>query len=1470
MNPNASLRAGARRDYGRLLARLLCAVFAVIGALPLLGGYLVGTKPVLEWAASETARVLRDELGVEATYRVEMQLWPLTVSLHDVAIPATDGGPPALETKRMAIRPRIFSLLAGRLDVGDIEIDEPKSRVVIRDGKVTNVAYKLPESKGPAPKLERAPFASLAVSDAELSLDIDGAVVTTSAVDLDVFAEHGPSFEIAVRAGESTVSRKREVELAFDTEGASDLTTGKVTAVEHDEDVICQLDLRVHVKKGSVLLRRLSLVGAADTDTAKGTRPRCRGLGQDDPRRVAVRLSQLKVEPTEGDDPKISGHVVARAPTRIVNRFVPTLPLHGWVGISAKVAYTGENKLPAVSGKLRGEGIRLGGYRLAKKIAADVRIDDDVIRIPETNVEFAAGNVTIRDCDIDVLAEKPTLSAREVEARGVEFPALMRDLDVTPDTVVHWDHDRVLVSKLTGTLAPLHLDGTIDAQTSNFEVFDRAYHDSGRRHMIGVRSATIRGKIGVRPTSFDFINTRATFGNSSVLSSVSIGFHNDIKLSIPEGGAKIDLKDISPLVDIEMAGVAELSARMAGKANNPLLTGEAKIKDFWFGGFPIGQVLSSKVRFRPLKVDFTDVRGRTGKSSYVVPTARLNFDTKSSVLADATIESDQFDLRDFLAMWHFDKDPRFDPIFGSGHVKARIHYDIGGDEDRCGNGFLRVAGSVDMNRLELFEERYDSGTAKFDFRWLDRDASYQGVELDVPSMTLTKGSGVALGSLTIRPGAVVRGHAVATAVPLSRIQSVGALGAAMDARISAIAEVYGTIDDLQADAHVTMSPARIGSKRLPASDFAVNLRPVKREHKSVGKTRCGRPVPTEFARADYDRDERQGVFHVTGKMFGGQIELSDYKITRQRAKTSWGIVDFKGLDLGAIAELSPAVAASETRLDGRLTGSLEVEDLPLERFTESRATVKLEELYVGRNGFRIDLLPGSDPIVLADGKLEVPALAMSATTPGGQKGVFDVRATIAELGGTPNVDARLAVRPADLSAFAGLIPRAERASGKIRGQLAVRGPVGSLRYTGGVELVNGELAVRGMPTPLSKMNVAVAIDGDEVRIIHGSAKVGGGTLNISGSAPLLGYTVGDARAVITARNISVPVAQGVKTTLDADLTATVEGGDSSGAVRVLPRVAGNVTVSSFEYTRPVTMAADISTLTKRGRRTRFEAYDPDDDALEFDITLRAPRPLKLRNNLIDAELVVDRKGLTLAGTNQRFGMRGSMRIKPGGRIQFRRSEFEVRQGYVRFDDATRIAPQVDVTAVTEYRRYSGSVTATEGASATSASAGGRWNVTMHAYGDAEKLRIDLTSDPELAQDDIFLLLTLGLTRAELDQAQSASLGESVALEALGTLTGADRAVTDALPVIDEFSFGSAYSSRTGRTEPTVTVGKRLAERIRARVTSGLAESREVRSNLEWRLSPRVSVEGSYDNVNDISSSTLGNLGADIRWRLEFD
>ncbi len=1459
------------RDYGRSFARILCGVFALVGALPLLGGYLVRSRPVLDWAASETARVLNEQLGVEASYRVEMQLWPLELSLHDVVIPSNDGGAPALQATRMAVTPHIFSLLAGRLDVGDIEIDEPASRLVIRDGDLVNVTYQLPERTGPTPELERAPFASVAISDGTIDLDVDGMMVDVTAVDVDVFAEPGPSFEIALRTGPSKLTRKREVEVELPLpKGApEDADPPKARKTAYDEDALCRLDVRVRVEPQSVLVRRLSTLGSADDDPRRGTRPTCR-LEDDDVRRVALRLSQVRVVPHADADPTGHGHVFARAPASLLNRFVDTLPIKGWVGITADASYDGTDKMPDLRGRLRGDGLAFGRYHLADRVDAKVRISDDKIEIPRFQWDFAMGTNVATNGVVAPFADPPTLAVENIVGLGMKFEGFMRDLGVTPNTIVSWDLTRLTVNNFHGKLHPLELDGYMVVDSKDFEIFDRAYHSPGRQHMLGIKEAKLRGAIAVRPDAFKFLENRADFGNSNLTTTVSLGFDEDLVISVAKGGS-VDLRDISPLVNIPWAGTARLEVFGAGKFADPVLKGKIAIDDFVFGGFPIGDVLSGDLRFRPLELDMSDVRGRKNKTEFVVKTGRLTFDEDATVIADANIESDDMGIRDFFEMWRFDEDPRFDPLKGHGKVDARVHYVLGGKEDVCGEGYLRVDGTMAMVELDLFEELYDSGEARFDFRWIDFLAGHRGIELDVPSATLKKGDGVILTSFKVDRGATVRGHAIATSVPISKIQALGPVGKLASARTSAVAEIYGTIDDLATDMHVHVSPTRVGNATLPASEFAINLRPAKRKLPSVGTSKCGQPISPPFDKQKFDDDDSDGTFHAAGSLFAGQIRFDDLQVTRQRDKHVSGKVVFEEFDLGSAAELIPALKGSESKVEGKLSAALDIEDLPLEAASTSKAKVTLKKLEALQGGFRLRVLEGAKPIVLDDGRLDLPKLALLATTPGGQKGTLDLNGSIDRIGADAEVNASLVLRPTDLSAFAGLIPRAERARGVIRGRVDVTGPLAELRYDGGIDLENGQLSVRGLPVSLTDINIGLLVNANEIRINKGTAAVGGGTVRIGGSVPLGKTGLGDGRASIVVRGVSLPIADGVRTKLDADLEATLPLAEGDTERALMPRVSGNVLVRSFEYTRPVTMTADISSLAKRGRRTEFEAYDSEDDFIEFDITMRSARDMRVRNNLVDARLVIDPSGLSFAGTNQRFGMRGQLELKPGGRIKFRQNEFEIREGNVRFDDPTRIAPLVDVTAVTEYRRYSAGLDSSGAdSSASNAAAGGRWDVSMHAYGDADNLQIDLTSNPELGEDDIFLLLTVGLTRAELDQAQQAAVGGSVALEALGTLTGADQAVSEAVPVIDDFSFGSAYSSRSGRTEPTVTIGKRLAERIRAQVTSGLTESRQVGSNIEWRLSPHVSVAGSYDNQNDISSSALGNLGADIRWRLEFD
>jgi translocation and assembly module TamB len=468
------------------------------------------------------------------------------------------------------------------------------------------------------------------------------------------------------------------------------------------------------------------------------------------------------------------------------------------------------------------------------------------------------------------------------------------------------------------------------------------------------------------------------------------------------------------------------------------------------------------------------------------------------------------------------------------------------------------------------------------------------------------------------------------------------------------------------------------------------------------------------------------------------------------------------------------------------------------------------------------------------------------------------------------IEANAQLLPVELAQLKSFFPKVDELSGKLKGNLSLKGPLARPRTQGFLQVSGGELQLKGLEWPLTNANFDLTVNEGELRIAKGEANLGGGKLQVSGGVRLNGLQLGQVRLDLAAADVPVPASLGIKGSFDTRLE--IEFDPNAEVVR--PRVAGSVTINDLEYTRPVIMTADV--LAQRGRRSQVEAYDPDDDKLDFDVMIRAKNPIRINNDLIEAELVLDKAGLELTGTNQRFGLRGLLQAKPSGRIHLQQHTFEVREGSVRFDDTGRINPQVDLRATTEYRRYStqsaSSTTATSapaGAETTTSALGGRWRITMHAHGNADELHIDLTSDPALSPDDVFMLLTVGVTRTELSQAQSVSMVSSVALEALGTLSGADKTVRETIPVIDDFKFSSAYSSRTGRTEPTVTIGKRLSERIRATVTSGLAESREVRSNLEWQLNRRISVEGSYDNVNDISSSQLGNLGADIRWRMEF-
>jgi translocation and assembly module TamB len=1434
-------------------------------------GSVVRSSRAREWAASETERLLREQ-GVSASYGVAVRFWPMALELTDLRVASSDGGMPALVSPRVSVRPRFFALLSGKLAIDQIEIDAPSVRLEWQEGKIKNLDLKLPESSGGGGWPTHAPFNVFTVAGADVDLTADGLHAVASEIDLDVTADEDPveglSFEVAVRAAESRITRHRPVP------GAE---AGPNALLAVDDDTLCSIDGRFRFEPHAVLVRRLVASGTADLDPASDSAASC-SLPSLDKHHVELAVNHVRVGLPKhpGDALRVNGHVKARLPIGLAGRFIALPKTDGWVGADLEVRYAEDTVLPDLEGHVEAHGIQLERYRFAHEVQADVHLQKSVLTIPHATIGIADGVATFTDLTLEPLAKGAPMKTK-VDVVHASFTTLMSDLGVSDHAHVTWDLREVHAPVLSGTLVPLHLDGDFVAQTGNFLVFDRAVDDPARQRIIGIKDAGIHARVAIRPNALEFGGIHLNLPNSVLDNGFcSIGFSNEIKVSVP--ASKIDLVDLTPLATIPLAGLIDMKAQMSGVFTAPHLDADASIQNFVFGDMPFGNIMASHVSLTGLVVDLKDVAAVKGRSTYEMPSGRLDFGTGAPLLMDAKVTSSNLGVRDFLGVFKMEDDPRFADIDGTLETNSTIHLALGGPEDTCGAGYLDVRANTHAEHLKLFGESFDDGDIDLGYRWTDRLAGLAGADIDVRALTLHKVHargkgpvlGVVLGSGTLRRGGALNASLVLQSLPLSRIESLGSLANQVDGTASGLLQVEGTLEAYTVQGDVQVSPVHLRGANFGGSHVRVAMTQTPPTSKPAGRTRCGGPISPPFDKAAYlASTASQGQFTFDGDLFGDQVHLDHLTMTRQKAVEVAGKIGLRGLSLGPLlaalrtgseADATPALS----HVEGEVTADVAVDRLNVADLPHAMVRVSPTKLVASRGGQAVVLQTTAATIALANDTLTVPPLVLQLRSPGGLQGACTVKGTIGSVSRDPDLAMTADLAPIDLGILVGVVPKIERSVGTLSGTVAAKGRLSSLDLAGKLQVRGGEFAVHGWPSDLSEVNVDVAIDGSEARIARGTAKFAGGTLNLTGSAPIKGSSLGTATAAVAAREIHLSPSAGISATLNADLDLSINS-QATGA-DALPHVTGEVNVTSFEYTRPINLEA--SALGGVSKRTNVEVYDPSLDALKMDILVKSRVPLRIRNNLVEIALRIDSEAVLVTGTNQRFGLRGELKALPGGRFHLRANDFDVRQGVIRFEDPTRIAPSVDVTAVTEYRRYT--ETSAGAAASAGTGTGGVWRITLHAYGDADHLRLDMTSDPPLSQEDIVLLLTIGMTRAEVDQLQAGSLGASAALEALATVSGADRAVKAAFPVIDDFRFGSAYSPQTGRTEPQVIVGKHLTDAVRASVATSVGEDEELRANIEWRLNQRLGVQAAYDNINDVSSSVVGNVGVDLRWHLEFE
>ncbi len=509
----------------------------------------------------------------------------------------------------------------------------------------------------------------------------------------------------------------------------------------------------------------------------------------------------------------------------------------------------------------------------------------------------------------------------------------------------------------------------------------------------------------------------------------------------------------------------------------------------------------------------------------------------------------------------------------------------------------------------------------------------------------------------------------------------------------------------------------------------------------------------------------------------------------------------------------------------------------------ARSELSFGDLQVSYADFRVQ---NRDPvrIATAGGRIEVRSFTLVGVN------------TELSVTGARERDGRLSLATEgslDLRLLGGLLPGVARPHGGLQLEARVSGTTAEPLLVGSGRLRDAGFQVKDLPVTFAAMSGDLAFSQNRIVFDHLPATVNGGRAELDGELELQRLVPTKVRA--TARLEEVPVR------IPANLPSVVSGQLSASGTWDSMLLSGRLEVLRALYTERVDLERSLLEWKRRAAAPR--GYDRGGEWLRFDVQLVLDGDIRIENDLVRGGV---RGELTLTGTLGSLGMVGSVTMTPGSLVTFRGHDFLLSHAVVDLTERRRIRPQMDVHGEAQVRDY---------------------QILMHAYGSFDDPQLQLSSVPALSQEDIFTLLSMGITSR--DSAFTGGGGGvaigAAAAQALFAASGLDEQVRRFLPrgsPLQDFTFRitSAYSEGTGQVVPKAEFESKLDFtrlgigagalkdwRLRYQApVSGVAKGQK--AQLEWRPLPRTSLFLQWDNESPDTTSG-GDWGADLRFRLEW-
>ena len=486
----------------------------------------------------------------------------------------------------------------------------------------------------------------------------------------------------------------------------------------------------------------------------------------------------------------------------------------------------------------------------------------------------------------------------------------------------------------------------------------------------------------------------------------------------------------------------------------------------------------------------------------------------------------------------------------------------------------------------------------------------------------------------------------------------------------------------------------------------------------------------------------------------------------------------------------------------------------------------------GIRGSTFDLLHGH--FLLKDWRVNVEELTVQRELGGktygaSAEGYIPLRALTAtskeNLPANEQLDLTVSLDGADLSLLPVLSSYVAWGIGDLDGAVKITGTATNPQVNGKISLNDGSVKIKGMKTLIEHINIAMAFKGERFDIENFSGNLGSGTFALTGgfSFPNLDFT--DYNFDFAAVNLDID-----SNVFDGILNANFNFSEGTIYHWTLPKLSGQINLDKCRFGIPDITTDDeplpniiLDVSLNLGDKVHF--YEPNFFGIKMDAYFTG--------------------NARFEGTTNHPKTSGLIKVKRGGTLTYLESVFNIREGEAHFNQVGSFMPTVHFAADTRIANT---------------------KIFLKVDGQPNNMDLNLTSSPEMTQEEIIKLLTL---RDAYSKGGDNTLTGADAL-AIGLQITVLSEIEDALRQtlgIDQFRVsrgsGSMFESHnpgdqnanTRDKDYNLTIGKYIGDKFMVRYTRGFGSHRVNRYGIRY-------------DFNDSMGLTIEKEGKDFIFSIE--